>query len=321
ERVLAGTEIASVESAQGQEIVNSWVVVKHLNPKIHLNPNILERISSIRTGGKIPVDKFDDALNKQLGQILNSADEIKANKILDRLQEAHVNEKHFDDIVERLENPLYQDKLVKDLKENPDWFETFDDIIHHPGKYWDILEDGTTPFSAPLAKWGQGFWWKKLREKAKLFEEIDPKIPGSGAAQSRFANSLELDLDNIGTQITFEVGGVRTRVDFIARGNDGLIHIGEAKFSTKLKNWLTDWVGSLTKNQSDAFPSIISKNSDIEIKVTDPKKIEYIEETLGIVKNEQGKYIIPKDEIGTFKLLGSAADDASVVSKVVELIK
>jgi len=42
---------------------------------------------------------------------------------------------------------------------------------------------------------------------------------------------------------------------------------------------------------------------------------------LEITKNTDGKYIIPKEQVGSFKLLGSAEDNVDVVETVVDLIK
>lgn len=44
-KVLAGTEITSVESAQGQEFVNSWRVVQDFAPEIKLNPQNLAKLA------------------------------------------------------------------------------------------------------------------------------------------------------------------------------------------------------------------------------------------------------------------------------------
>ena len=126
--LVTGLGLEEVQSVQGYDTFKAWDMVKHLDPKIKLNTNILSRIDIVRNGGKIPPAKFKAALKKQLGDILNSADEVNANKILDRLNEAHINEKHFDNLVQRLDNPNYLNTLVKDLKQNPEWFEFFLDL-------------------------------------------------------------------------------------------------------------------------------------------------------------------------------------------------
>ena len=302
--------------------VNTWEVVRNLGDHVRLNPAILKKLDDLLAGGNIPPVKFENALNKQFGEVLDAGNNVQVNKILDRLKETHVNEKHFDELIARLENPNYQSTLVIDLKSNPDWFETFEDIIHHPGKYWDIIEDASTPNSAALASWGQGHWWKNLREKAKVFESYDPLRPNStGIALKEFARIHKILPENSATQITIVVNGKRTRIDYMTRGDDGMLHFGEAKFSTKQKIWSVDWKKATTKNQSEAFPEIISKNFDLEIRASDPDKIRIIEQNLGIAKNADGKYIIPIDEIGTFKIFGSSADDANSISEVIDLIK
>ena len=68
----------------------------------------------------------------------------------------------------------------------------------------------------------------------------------------------------------------------MAKGGNNKINLGEAKFSTKDKDWENSWLESTTIKQADAFPDIISRNYDIEIKVSDPDKIVFIEEVLGL---------------------------------------
>ena len=153
--------------------VKAWESVSHLKESVRLNTTILGKIDNLRSAEKIPEDKLDLVLKNQLGEILDAADGAAVNKILDRLNMSHVNEAHFDKITQRLTNPEYKQTLLKDLKDNPQWFETFDDILKEPGKYWDILNEGNLPSGSALAQWGQGFWWKNLRELADQFEKFE----------------------------------------------------------------------------------------------------------------------------------------------------
>jgi hypothetical protein len=299
-----------------KELVGAWDLVKHLDEGVRLNVNALGKLDNLLTSGKIPKAKLESALNSHLGDILNAADEVNVGKILDRLNLQHVDELHFDNIIQRLDN---YPTLKQDLFDNPDWFDTFDDILKRPGDYWDIVDEAVASSDAALIKWGQGFWWKNLREKAKNFEIPDPSVPGSGTARSSFRSSNNLNANQVVDQVTLEVNGTKIRIDYLGKDASGKFHLGDAKFSIKDKNWSSEWSGSSTPNQSTVFPDIQSQSHNIVIKATDPFKISLIEQWLGIILNN-GTFTIPVSDVGSLKIFGSAADDISVVKEVVQLL-
>ena len=303
-------------ATKGEDGVKAWDLVKHLDEGVRLNVNALGKLDNLLTSGKIPKAKLESALNSHLGDILNAADEVNVGKILDRLNLQHVDELHFDNIIQRLDN---YPTLRQDLIDNPDWFDTFDDILKRPGDYWDIVDEAVASSDAALIKWGQGFWWKNLREKAKNFEIPDPSVPGSGTARSSFRSSNNLNANQVVDQVTLEVNGTKIRIDYLGKDASGQFHLGDAKFSTKDKNWSSEWSGSSTPNQSTVFPDIQSQSHSIVIKATDPDKIDAIESAFNITMNN-GTFTIPVADVGSLKIFGSAADDISVVKEVVELL-
>lgn len=170
------------------------------------------------------------------------------------------------------------------------------------------------------AERGQGKWWKELREKAKYFEG-DPDIVGSGVARSEFISSNNLLDEQVVNQVTIKVDGIdeQIRIDYFGQSQDGKFHLGDAKFSTKDKNWAAEWQSASTEHQKIVFPSM--KGKDIYIKASDPVKLEAIRLAFDIDPTEfiNGAYRISADKIGSLKIFGSAADDANVVKDIINV--
>ena len=119
-------------------------------------------------------------------------------------------------------------------------------------------------------------------------------------------------------QVTLEVNGIKIRIDYMGK-KDGLYHFGDAKFSTKDKNWEYDWLDASTNNQKSVFPNMEGK--DIVIKASDPDKLIAIKKAFGIDPSEfvNGAYTITANQIGSLKIFGSAADDISTVKYIKEV--
>ncbi|MCO5277384.1 MAG: TraB/GumN family protein, partial [Saprospiraceae bacterium] len=244
--------------------VRAWESVHHLKEGVRLNTTILGKIDNLRTAGKIPATKLDLALKNQLGEILDAADNTAVNQILDRLNMSHVNEAHFDKITQRLYN--YPD-LKQDLINNPNWFETFDDILDNPGKYWDIVGEGNILPGTPLSKWGQGYWWKNLRELADEFERLAALDKVQDIFGSIYGTNITLKVTN---NVTGEI--MEIVPDFLALKN-GKYHIIDAKYTTKA-NFIIE--KSFTPNQGDVFPWI-KNQANISVEVRSPNsKLENI---------------------------------------------
>ncbi|MCO5277386.1 MAG: hypothetical protein M9911_05305 [Saprospiraceae bacterium] len=283
--------------------VRAWESVHHLKEGVRLNTTILGKIDNLRTAGKIPTDKLDVALKNQLGEILDAADNTTVNKILDRLNMSHVNEAHFDKITQRLTNPEYKLTLLKDLMDNPQWFEDFDKVIENPGKYWDVYNEGDFPLNSFMGKWGQGYYLKDLKQVAKGFED--------GAALTRFKS--ENGISTIVEQVTLEVDGIRIRIDYIGRDANGKYHLGDAKFSKSNKNWSRDWLESATPNQQIVFSAFQNNNANsIIVKATEPSKLTALS-NIGLGNNSSIDF-----SNSTLKIFGSEANQ-DVVKTVVSL--
>ena len=317
-------DLAKTGKAVGKVEVVSSVASKWLDDlpaklnHLKSNPEVLSKLDAIANGDKgIDINKFRTALEGDLGDIIAKAAPSDLNSILNRFDQPHMTGGHLDEITQRLANADYG--IKKDLLDNPGWFDTFDDILKEPGRYWDVLSEGNIAGNSPLAKWGQGKWWKNLREKARNFERYDPNIPHSGKARDVFISNNKLAQGKVVDQVTIEVDGVIVRIDYLGRGEDGLFHLGDAKFSTMDKNWSSDWLDAATQNQKTVFPSM--KGKDIKIKASDPDKLDAIYEAFGIKPSSfnNGSFSIPSNQIGSLKVFGSAADDISTVKNVVKI--
>lgn len=148
---------------------NAWDLVKHLDEGVKLNVNALGKLNNLLTSGKIPKAKLESALESHLGDILNAADDVNLGKILDRLNEAHVNEAHFDEITLRLNK--YSD-VKGEILNNPEQFEFFDEVLKFPENYRELAQIGDIPTSSPLYKWALGKFRKQILDNAGKLEEI-----------------------------------------------------------------------------------------------------------------------------------------------------
>ena len=183
-----------------------------------------------------------------------------------------MNDGHIDEIVSRLGNPKYA--IKQDLLDNPALFSQLDDMLDNPGKYWDMLSEGSIPKGSKLDDWARGKWFKDLRE---LAEDFDIDIVNS-AFRSEFGDA------NVVRQVTLEVtskSGVKKtiRIDNLALDDiSGNYILGDAKFTTKTKDWNADWLYSCTDNQKDVFKWFENNDvQDIVVKATDSKKIDALD--------------------------------------------
>jgi hypothetical protein len=153
------------------------------------------------------------------------------------------------------------------LINNPNWFETFDDILDNPGKYWDIVGEGNILPGTPLSKWGQGYWWKNLRELADEFERLAALDKVQDIFGSIYGTNITLKVTN---NVTGEI--MEIVPDFLALKN-GKYHIIDAKYTTKA-NFIIE--KSFTPNQGDVFPWI-KNQANISVEVRSPNsKLENI---------------------------------------------
>lgn len=63
------------------------------------------------------------------------------------------------------------------------------------------------------------------------------------------------------------------------------------------------------------------QGKEISIRASDPDKLDAIYEAFGLEASDfvNGAYTIPADQVGSLKIFGSAADDASQVKDIVTL--
>ena len=275
--------------------VQAWDLIKELTPEVRLSS--AEKIHHLLAGGRIPADKLETALNEHFIPILKGANETSAIKLLDRLGSNHVDEAHFDEILKRLNN---YPTLKQDLIANPQWFEIFDDILKEPSKYWDILQEGGLPSNAALAQWGQGFWWKNLREFADEFESIAALDKIEVLFGTVYGTKISLKVTN---KVTGDV--IEIVPDFLALKN-GKYHIADAKFTTKSNFSVED---TFTPNQGEVFAWI---KNQVDIRVEVRAANSKLENIPGL---SQGDIISGSD----FKIdiLKSKQNDHSIVETVI----
>jgi hypothetical protein len=154
-------------------------------------------------------------------------------------------------------------------------------------------------------EWAQRAFFKDVVVKAKLFE--------SGASFDEFKQIHGLTNTQTVAQVTLEINGIKVRFDFIGKDpNTNKFYFGEAKFSTKDKNWDNDWLNSSSKNQQKVFPLFQSNNSitSIVVKATDSKKIQDLKNILNLNPND----LIDINDIGSFKLFGGHKTFESIES-------
>jgi len=111
----------------------------------------------------------------------------------------------------------------------------------------------------------------------------------------------------------------KIRIDYFGQSSDDKFHLGDAKFSTKDKNWATEWQAASTEHQKIVFPNM--KGKDIYIKASDPDKLLRIRNAFGIESTDfvDGAFRISAEKVGSLKIFGSAADDANTVKNVISV--
>ncbi|MCA4895769.1 MAG: hypothetical protein ING84_12270 [Cytophagales bacterium] len=121
-------------------------------------------------------------------------------------------------------------------------------------------------------------------------------------------------------QVTLEVtsnAGVKKtiRIDNLAFDDiTGKYILGDAKFTTKTKDWNTDWLSSCTENQSIVYPWFKSGDiKEIVVKATDPDKIQLLKDNLKLAPD--AKIDFSKSKL---KLYCSSADQ-QVIGQVISL--
>jgi hypothetical protein len=246
------------------------MAAKHAD--LRTNITALSKLNDIAGRGRgIDKAKLKSALDGDLGDVLNKATGDDLTNILNRLDAEHVTGTHLDEITNRLKN---YPELKTDLLDNPEWFETFDDILQDQGRYWELLSEGNIASGSAMAKWGQGKWWKNLRD---LADDFDVDIVNN-TLKAEFGDA------NVVRQVTLEVtskSGVKKtiRIDNLAFDDiSGNYILGDAKFTTKTKDWNTDWLSSCTDNQKDVFKWFENNDvQDIVVKATDSKKIDALD--------------------------------------------
>jgi hypothetical protein len=175
--------------------------------------------------------------------------------------------------------------LVDDLINNPNWYKDFDDIIQEPGRFWDILKQGTFTQNSAFGKWGQGKFTKDLWEDASKFEST---------VVTHFAGSYSLD-NELAEQITIDVykntEKQTIRMDILLKKNtNNKVNMVEAKFSRADKDWFLNWEEAATDNQKIVYNWL--KNNEatkVVIKATDIDKVNKLRDMGIIISNGQAE--------------------------------
>jgi len=274
------------------QLIDAWeIAIPHSG--LRTNVTALNKIDNILSSGRVTQSKLKNAINGSLGDVLNVADNTNLGKILDRLNLSHVNDAHFDKIIQRLDD---YPNLKQDLLNHSDWFETFDDILDNPGKYWEIVRGAEIPNNAALNHWAQGF------------EDV--------AAYNKFKSIHNLTDNQIVKQVTLLIDGTKIRIDYLGFKN-GKYYLGEAKFTTKNKNWATDWISASTDNQKIVFPKLENGNvNSIAIKATDPDKLGELKDLFNINSSSPitaaDLPAIPYNSNLKMNILGSGSNDLTI---------
>ncbi|MFZ1788720.1 MAG: ORF6N domain-containing protein [Saprospiraceae bacterium] len=67
---------------------------------------------------------------------------------------------------------------------------------------------------------------------------------------------------------------IQIRIDYLGKDINGKFHLGDAKFTTKDKNWNSDWLDPSSVNQNSVFPLFQSGGvNSIVVKATDSDKL------------------------------------------------
>ncbi|MCX2744398.1 fibronectin type III domain-containing protein [Mangrovivirga sp. M17] len=257
------SEIGDPASELGQYIKNNgpdgWEIASRLESH-RRNTSILDKFKEIsRRGRGINKQKLKSAIDSDLGDVLNNATNEELVSILNRIDQEHFTSSHLGEVKSRLGNIEYG--IKQDLINNPDWFDTFDDVLQNPGRYWERISQGELVNGSALQSWAQGKWWKDLRETAQTFQNT----AGLSKVRDVFGTSF-------GSQITLKVtkGSETFEIvaDYLAK-KDGMFYIVDTKYTT-LDNF--DLAKSFTPNQSKVFAWM--KNGDditVEIRAVDSR--------------------------------------------------
>jgi len=219
---------------------------------------------------------------------------------------------HKDGVVINVPNEASLEQLLDDI----------DDLGSVEGDFGDLARKWS--YRSGRIQANQSIWAKATKFEMVVIDTDGIPIPGSGVAREAFISSNGLSASNIVEQVSVELNGVKVRLDYIGR-KMGIYHFGDAKFSTKEKNWKDEWLSASTTNQTIVYPELILRNMDLKIKVTDPKKRQAIEEAFDITLVKEGNSFvatIKANDIGTFKIIGSEADDFTKVKPpIIDLIE
>ena len=100
------------------------------------------------------------------------------------------------------------------------------------------------------------------------------------------------------------------RIDFLGFKN-GKYYLEEAKFTTKSKEWATDWLSASTENQKIVFQAFQNGNvNSIVVKATDSDKLTKLSQ-IGLGNNSTINFTNTKLDI-----IGSNANQQTVKSVI-----
>ncbi|MCD6069319.1 MAG: Fibronectin type domain protein [Bacteroidetes bacterium] len=270
-----------------------------LFPSLVNRTNAISKLETILTSGRVTRPKLIELVNTHLIDVLNAADNVTLGKILDRLNMSHVDDVFIGKMMERLNK---YPALKQDLVNHPAWFETFDEILSNPGKYWDVLQEANIPSNTALTNWGQGYWWKDLKDAAKTYETTAREGVNGFKAATGITDEIR-----IVEQVTLEINGTTIRIDYLGRDASGKYHFGDAKFSTKERDWINEWLNSATDNQGIIFPLFQNGNvNSIIVKATTQEKLSALSQ-IGLANNSTINF-----SNTSLRIFGSNANQQSV---------
>lgn len=216
--------------------------------------------------------------------------------------------KHIDDadFLNKLDIDLGNPKWTQDIKDlitakPSDLTDKYKLLKDDAGRAWEVA--GSDP---SWSNWAKRTFFKDVCGKAKLFED--------GVSIQAFKQLHGLIDDQIVKQVTLEVNGIKVRFDFISKDASGKFHFGEAKFTTKNKNWNNEWLDAATVNQKQVLPLFQNGGvNSIVVKATDADKLTDLAK-IGLSNNSS----INIANVLTVKLFGSGADN-QIVQTVVNI--
>jgi hypothetical protein len=272
-------------------LVDAWkMAAKHAD--LRTNTTALSKLNDIAGRGRgIDKTKLSDALNSDLGDLLNKATGDDLTNILNRLDAVHVTGSHLDEITLRLNK---YPEVKTELLNNPSQFEFFDEVLRKPENYRELAQTGEITTSSKLYQWALGKFKKQILDNAEKLETfVSSNIRSYVDVPNGYKTATQIHLSN-GVKRTvpddFIYSTVRETDPITGDYYKAIIH------DSKLHKDV-DW----TDNQ---YNLIIKKFEDgasyVDLELRSPLNEIRVGATIRIYKSDVYKSIGTPDRSGTY---------------------